>query len=70
MANRKVVDMEPLTIDAIMQAIGSLGFPIAAFLLLFWQQQTTLKELTNAINSLKEFIKMTCPECDRDDSDA
>lgn len=63
--------MEPLTIDAIMQAIGSLGFPIAAFLLLFWQQQTTLKELTNAINSLREFIKTTCPECDKsDDSDA
>ena len=61
--------MEPLTIDAIMQAIGSLGFPIAAFLLLFWQQQTTLKELTNAINSLKEFIKMTCPECDKDVND-
>lgn len=62
--------MEPLTIDAIMQAIGSLGFPIAAFLLLFWQQQTTLKELTNAINSLREFIKMTCPECDKDSEDA
>lgn len=63
--------MEPLTIDAIMQAIGSLGFPIAAFLLLFWQQQTTLKELTNAINSLREFIKTTCPECDKtDDNDA
>lgn len=62
--------MEPLTIDAVMQAIGSLGFPIAAFLLLFWQQQTTLKELTNAINSLKEFIKTTCPDCDRDDANA
>lgn len=62
--------MEALTVDTILTAIGSLGFPIAAFLLLFWQQQTTLKELTNAINSLKEFIKMTCPECDRDDSDA
>lgn len=59
--------MEPLTIDAIMQAIGSLGFPIAAFLLLFWQQQTSLKELTNAINSLKEFIKSTCPECEKSD---
>lgn len=57
--------MEPLTIDVVLQAIGSLGFPIAAFLLLFWQQQTTLKELTNAINSLKEFIKSTCPECDK-----
>lgn len=54
-----------------MQAIGSLGFPIAAFLLLFWQQQTTLKELTQAINSLREFIKSTCPECEKsDDSDA
>lgn len=63
--------MEPLTMDAVMQAIGSLGFPIAAFLLLFWQQHTTLKELTNAINSLKEFIKSTCPECDKtDDEDA
>lgn len=54
-----------------MQAIGSLGFPIAAFLLLFWQQQTTLKELTQAINSLREFIKSTCPECEKsDDGDA
>lgn len=63
--------MEPLTVDVVMQAIGSLGFPIAAFLLLFWQQQTTLKELTQAINSLREFIKSTCPECEKtDDGDA
>lgn len=63
--------MEPLTVDVVMQAIGSLGFPIAAFLLLFWQQQTTLKELTQAINSLREFIKSTCPECEKSgDGDA
>lgn len=58
--------MEPLTIDAIMQAIGSLGFPIAAFLLLFWQQQTTLKDLTEAITALRELIKSTCTHCEED----
>lgn len=58
--------MEPLTIDAVMQAIGSLGFPIAAFLLLFWQQQTTLKDLTEAITALRELIKSTCAHCEED----
>lgn len=50
--------MEPLTVDMIMQGVGTLGFPIAAFLLIFWQQQTTLKELTQAISSLQELVKL------------
>lgn len=50
--------MEPLTVDVIMQGVGTLGFPIAAFLLIFWQQQTTLKELTQAISSLQELVKL------------
>ena len=37
--------------------IGSYGFPIAAFLLMWWTHNTGLKKLTEAINELKVYIK-------------
>lgn len=40
----------------IMNAIGSVGFPIVACAALFWMINTTMKELTNAITSLTKSL--------------
>lgn len=37
--------------------ISNVGFPIAAFLLMFWQQQTTLKKHTESIDNLALVIE-------------
>jgi len=37
--------------------ISNYGFPIAAFLLMWWTHNTTLKKLIEAINELKICIK-------------
>ena len=39
------------------ELISTVGFPIFAFLLMFYSNQTTLKKLTEAINLLKTEIK-------------
>lgn len=36
----------------VMQIIKDVGFPIAAFLLMWYQSNTTIKECTQAINNL------------------
>lgn len=38
---------------SIMQAISNVGFPIAAFLLMWYQCNTTVKECTAAITELR-----------------
>lgn len=40
----------------IMNAIGSVGFPIVACAALFWMINTTMKELTSAITDLRKSI--------------
>lgn len=46
--------------NSIVQAIGSVGFPIVACIGLFWMVNTTMKELTTAINGLNEtIVKLT-----------
>lgn len=40
----------------IMNAIGSVGFPIVACAALFWMINTTMKELTLAITDLRKSI--------------
>ena len=44
-----------------MEEIGTIiqqvGFPIAAFLLMWWQSNTTIKENTAAINKLCEHMR-------------
>ena len=47
--------MDP-SIDVI-NAIGSVGFPIVACGALFWMINTTMKELTQAIDNLSDSIK-------------
>lgn len=34
--------------------ISQVGFPIAAFVLIWWQNNTTTKDMTQAINGLKD----------------
>ena len=36
----------------IMQAISTVGFPIVAFLLMFWQSTKTINKNTQVINEL------------------
>jgi len=41
----------------ILQAISTVGFPIVAFLLMFYQTSVTIKENTKAIRELIYHIK-------------
>ena len=47
--------MDPST--EIVNSIGSVGFPIVACGALFWMINTTMKELTQAIDNLSDSIK-------------
>jgi len=52
-----------LDYNAIVQAIGSVGFPIVACCGLFWMINTSMKELTGAINNLNaSIVKLTLTE--------
>lgn len=52
--------MEP-SID-IVNSIGSVGFPIVACCALFWMINTTMKELTQAIDKLSDGISKISEE--------
>lgn len=41
------------------QIIKDVGFPIAAFLLMWYQSNTTIKECTQAINNLTLHLQCT-----------
>ncbi len=45
------------TSTEIINAIGSVGFPIVACAALFWMINTTMKELTAAIEALSDSIR-------------
>lgn len=46
--------------NSVVQAIGSVGFPIVACVGLFWMLNTTMKEFTTTIGNLNEsIIKLT-----------
>lgn len=46
--------------DALVQAIGTVGFPIVACCGFFWMVNTTMKELTATINNLNtSIVKLT-----------
>ena len=54
-----------MNVADITQLIGSVGFPIVACAALFWQmnrqeerQSQVIKELTNAIDELREYIQI------------
>lgn len=42
--------------NAIVQAIGSVGFPIVACCGLFWMLNTTMKEFTATVGNLNDSI--------------
>lgn len=42
--------------NSVVQAIGSVGFPIVACIGLFWMINTTMKEFTASIDRLNESI--------------
>lgn len=42
--------------NELVQAVGGLGFPIVACCGLFWMINTTMKELTTAIDRLSDSI--------------
>lgn len=42
--------------NSVVQAIGSVGFPIVACIGLFWMINTTMKEFTASIDKLNESI--------------
>ena len=43
--------------DQILTAISTVGFPIVAFLLMYWQSTKTIKENTKAITELVMHLK-------------
>lgn len=43
--------------DNIENLISNVGFPIAAFILMWYSHNVTLKKLTTAINELKACVK-------------
>ncbi len=43
----------------VVQIIKDVGFPIAAFLLMWYQSNTTIKECTQAINNLTLHLQGT-----------
>lgn len=46
--------------NSLVQAIGSVGFPIVACAGLFWMVNTTMKEFTATVDRLNEsIIKLT-----------
>lgn len=46
--------------NSLVQAIGSVGFPIVACVGLFWMVNTTMKEFTATVDRLNEsIIKLT-----------
>lgn len=47
-----------MDVNATSQLIGQVGFPIAAFLLMFWQNTTIIKANTQAMQDLKEVISI------------
>lgn len=44
--------------NEVVQLIGAVGFPIVACGGLFWMINTTMKELTNAIDNLNRSITL------------
>lgn len=54
--------------DAIVKAIGSVGFPIVACGGLFWMINTTMKEITGAIDRLNESIIKVIAKLDGSDN--
>ena len=53
----------------VMQAISSVGFPIVVSCACFWMINTSMKELTGAVTSMKEAIVVMTKTLERKDED-
>jgi len=49
--------MEQAIINQCVELINKVGFPIAAFILMWYSHNKTLKKLIEAINELKLLVK-------------
>lgn len=47
-------------VDEVLPIVSQVGFPIAAYLLMFWLVKSTMQKNTEAVNSLKESIDKLC----------
>ena len=45
-------------IEQIPNLISSVGFPIAAFLMIYWQNNTTIKDIHKVIINNNELLKI------------
>ena len=50
--------MDAAIISAVSQFIASVGFPIAAFAAIFWQSNTTIKEVSTALQENTKVLTM------------
>lgn len=46
-----------MDLSGISTLIGSVGFPIAAFILMFWMCNNTLETLRTAVEELKDAVQ-------------
>lgn len=58
-----------MEIDVITQLIGSIGFPIAAFVMLFYMMNTTLKDLQNTMSENTTAITKLIEKMDADEKE-
>ena len=47
--------------EAVLQAISTIGFPIVAFLLMWYQSNSIIKKNSEAIDKLTEMIREKWP---------
>ena len=55
-----------MDINAIMQAIGSVGFPIVACIGLFYLYNETITKITNTLDLLNKSVEMLAEELKRE----
>lgn len=48
---------DPAAFDGMIHLISNVGFPIAAFLMMFWLAHSTIRENTEALRDLKNEIR-------------
>lgn len=58
-----------MDINAIIQAIGSVGFPIVACIGLFYLYNETITKITNTLDLLNKSVEMLAEELKREKSE-
>lgn len=55
-----------MDVNAIMQAIGSVGFPIVACIGLFYLYNETITKITNTLDLLNKSVELLADELKKD----